>query len=63
MNDAWASPIEVAIALWLLERELGTACIVPAIVAAGTSFLYFRDSNIVFLPIDFQQSAHLSSLA
>lgn len=36
MNDVWASPVEVAIALWLLERELGIACIVPAILAAGT---------------------------
>lgn len=35
MNDIWASPIEVAIALWLLEREIGIACIVPAVIAAG----------------------------
>jgi hypothetical protein len=41
MNDIWASPIEVAIALWLLERELGIACIVPAIVATGTYFSSF----------------------
>ena len=36
MNDVWASPIEVAIALWLLQRELGIASIVPAIMAVST---------------------------
>ena len=36
INDVWASPIEVAIALWLLQRELRVACIVPAIMAVGT---------------------------
>jgi len=35
-NDAWAAPIEVGVALWLLERELGVACIVPGIITIST---------------------------
>lgn len=48
MNDVWASPIEVAIALWLLERELGIACIVPAALAAGTYSFKNSKSGTVF---------------
>ncbi|KAE8441372.1 hypothetical protein EG329_005475 [Mollisiaceae sp. DMI_Dod_QoI] len=47
MNDVWASPIEVAIALWLLGRELGIACIVPAIIATASTLVIFRISPLV----------------
>jgi ATP-binding cassette subfamily C (CFTR/MRP) protein 1 len=38
LDDIWASPIEVGIALWLLYRELGIAFILPGIIAAGSYF-------------------------
>jgi ATP-binding cassette subfamily C (CFTR/MRP) protein 1 len=33
LHEVWASLIEVGIALWLLERQTGAACIVPSIIA------------------------------
>jgi ATP-binding cassette subfamily C (CFTR/MRP) protein 1 len=35
LHEIWASPIEVGIAVWLLERQMGAACIVPSIIALG----------------------------
>ena len=32
IHELWANPIEIGIALWLLERQLGVACVAPAIV-------------------------------
>jgi ATP-binding cassette subfamily C (CFTR/MRP) protein 1 len=33
LHEVWASPIEVGIAVWLLERQMGAACIVPSVIA------------------------------
>jgi len=33
MNEMWAGLIEVALAIWLLERQLGTACAIPIAVS------------------------------
>lgn len=33
LHELWASPIEVTIAVYLLQRQLGAACVVPGIVA------------------------------
>ncbi|KAJ5533778.1 ABC transporter integral membrane type 1 [Penicillium freii] len=33
MHEAWASIIEVGIAIWLLERELGVACFIPLVIS------------------------------
>lgn len=35
LHEIWANPIQVAIAIWLLERQLGVACIAPVIVVLG----------------------------
>ncbi len=35
----WASIIEMAIAMWLLERQLGWVCVAPIIVTFGENFL------------------------
>jgi ATP-binding cassette, subfamily C (CFTR/MRP), member 1 len=35
MNEIWARLIEVAIGVWLLERQLGAVSIVPIIVVVG----------------------------
>ncbi|OJJ45854.1 hypothetical protein ASPZODRAFT_98811 [Penicilliopsis zonata CBS 506.65] len=36
IHETWASILEVAIAVWLLERQLHVACLVPAVVAIGS---------------------------
>lgn len=33
LHEFWAVPIELAIALWLLERQLGYAFFAPAVLA------------------------------
>ena len=33
MHEMWANTLEVAIAIWLLERQLGAACAIPLAVA------------------------------
>lgn len=33
IHELWASVIEVGIALWLLARQLGVACLVPLVIA------------------------------
>ncbi|KAL8856229.1 MAG: hypothetical protein Q9178_007146 [Gyalolechia marmorata] len=38
MHEVWANPIEVALAIFLLERQLGAACAIPIAVAI-VSFL------------------------
>lgn len=60
MNDIWAAPIEVAIALWLLERELGVACVVPAIIAAGVCPAHFESCESTTMTYNY--SFHLSHL-
>ncbi len=36
-HELWASTIEVCIAVVLLERQLGIACVVPGIIVIGKS--------------------------
>jgi ATP-binding cassette subfamily C (CFTR/MRP) protein 1 len=35
MHELWANLIEVGLAIYLLERQLGAACAVPIAVAIG----------------------------
>lgn len=35
LHETWASIIEVAVALWLLERQVVLACLVPAVISLG----------------------------
>lgn len=35
ITDLWANLIQVGIAIWLLERQLGAVCIAPVILAIG----------------------------
>lgn len=35
IHEAWASMLEVGVAIWLLERQISVACIVPAIISLG----------------------------
>ena len=37
MHEIWANVIEIALAIYLLERQLGVACVIPIGVAIGKS--------------------------
>lgn len=37
MHDMWANVIQVAVATWLIETELGVACVAPIAIALCTS--------------------------
>ncbi len=37
MHEMWANIAEIALAIFLLERELGVACVVPVGVTVGKS--------------------------
>ncbi|KAJ5518656.1 ABC transporter integral membrane type 1 [Penicillium expansum] len=36
LHEAWASVIELGIAIWLLEREIGVACFIPLVISLGS---------------------------
>jgi hypothetical protein len=38
MHEIWANVAEIALAVFLLERELGIACVVPVGVSVGKPF-------------------------
>ena len=33
MHEIWANLVEVALAIWLLQRQLGVACVIPLAVS------------------------------
>jgi hypothetical protein len=35
VHQLWANPIELALAVWLLERQLGVPCVMPIVLAFG----------------------------
>ncbi|RDH28017.1 ASST-domain-containing protein [Aspergillus welwitschiae] len=35
IHDIWASPIDIGLALWLLERQLAVSCLMPVILSLG----------------------------
>ena len=39
MHEIWANIIEIGVAIYLLERQLGAACAIPIAVAIGKSIL------------------------
>ena len=38
LKEAWSGLFEVAIGVWLLERQLGWVCVMPVVVIICTSF-------------------------
>jgi ATP-binding cassette, subfamily C (CFTR/MRP), member 1 len=36
VHDIWAAVIQITLATWLLQREIGLACLAPVIVSAST---------------------------
>lgn len=67
LHEIWAAPIEIGVGIWLVERQLGVACLIPVVVAIRTylvvsSYLPCHYSSIHFytpLPI----SALIKSLS
>lgn len=45
VHEVWANAVQVAIAIWLLYRELGIACVAPAAVATISSLGSFLMSS------------------
>jgi len=37
IHELWAAPIDICIAVYLLERQVFIACIVPAVILGGNS--------------------------
>lgn len=53
-HDVWANLVEIAIAIFLLERQLGVACLIPVAAAICESFkseLERHDGELTHLPI------------
>lgn len=42
IHEAWAAILEVAVAIWLLERQVWVACIVPLVISLGTATSFCR---------------------
>ncbi|KAJ5765966.1 uncharacterized protein N7511_003582 [Penicillium nucicola] len=36
LHEAWAAPLEVGVGIFLLERQLGVACLIPAVISLVT---------------------------
>ena len=56
VNDTWARLVEIAIGLWLLERQLGATCVVPVVVVLGEPVLLRlndRSTDKEFLPMKY----------
>jgi ATP-binding cassette subfamily C (CFTR/MRP) protein 1 len=48
IHEVWASTIEVGVAIWLLERQVRVACVVPVIISIGENpFLSVRSFPII----------------
>ena len=45
MHELWANIVQIGLATWLIERELGLACIGPIAVTLGTCRSAVDDSS------------------
>ena len=43
VHELWASAVQIALATWLLQRQLGAACVAPVVVAVGESQTHERE--------------------
>ena len=46
MHEIWANAIEISVAIYLLERQLGAACAIPIAVAVGKSTFKMRQRHL-----------------
>jgi ATP-binding cassette subfamily C (CFTR/MRP) protein 1 len=42
IHESWASILEVGIAIWLLERQLWVACVVPVVICFGRTLSWIN---------------------
>ena len=54
IHELWSSPVEIAVGIWLVERQLGVACLIPVVIAIRTfiskhSSLWSTLSSPIFL--------------
>lgn len=47
IHDIWGNTLEIALAIFLLERELGVSCVVPVGVSLGKLELYLAPSLLL----------------
>lgn len=45
IHEVWASVIEIALALWLLEKQMGAAFAAPAVLTLGSSLPFLKLSR------------------
>lgn len=50
IHEMWASTVSIAIATWLLERQLSGACVVPLILAVGACPGFFPCKLFSLIP-------------
>jgi ATP-binding cassette, subfamily C (CFTR/MRP), member 1 len=48
MHEIWSNPIEIGVAIYLLKRQLGLACLVPVGVAIGR---HLTDTLLLWFPL------------
>ncbi|KAJ5876483.1 ABC transporter transmembrane domain type 1 [Penicillium soppii] len=46
LHEAWATIMEVGIAIWLLKREIGVACFIPLVISLGSVAVMVPVSNL-----------------
>jgi ATP-binding cassette subfamily C (CFTR/MRP) protein 1 len=47
IHEAWAAILDVGVAIWLLERQLGVACLVPVIICIGIADALLLDLRML----------------
>lgn len=66
ITDLWANLIQIGIAIWLLERQLGAVCIAPVILAISKCILLrlrdFHDHHLISLAVSTLITSKFSSL-
>jgi hypothetical protein len=35
IHELWAAPVDIAVAVWLLEQQLSVACVTPGVISLG----------------------------
>lgn len=55
IHEIWASPIDIGLALWLLERQLAVSCLMPVILSLG---MYFQFVIMMVLSLILQQHVY-----
>jgi len=45
VDDLFATPVEIAVAIFLLYRQIGVSCVAPIALSTGISCVSFLTSN------------------